>query len=144
MPVRNRAAEGAVLLQGAAARQAALALAELTRGVQLDVLAAAETFRGAREELALAAEAVSLHAQALEGEKSKFRLGTSTLFDVLFAEDALTGATVAEIGARQRLAAALARLRFLSGALADGDGAVDTRLLTAWDPSQPSPPPQSR
>jgi|GEM_PF-498955 len=134
VPVRNRAAEGAALQRDAAGRQAALELADLTRTVTLDVLAAAETFRSARAQLELAAEAVRLHAQALEGERSKFRLGTSTLFDVLFAEDALTGATLAEIGARQQLAGALARLRFQSGALtaADGGEAPDTRLLTAW------------
>lgn len=145
VPVRNRAAEGAALLRDAAGRQAALTLAELTRTISLDVLAAAETFRGAREELALATEAVSLHAQALEGERQKFRLGTSTLFDVLFAEDALTGATLAEIGARQRLAGALARLRFQSGALTlDGDAVVDSNLLTTWDPSTAASPPSPR
>ncbi|HEU4560656.1 MAG TPA: TolC family protein [Longimicrobium sp.] len=133
MPVRNRAAEGAALQRDAAGRQAALSLAELTRAVTLDVLAAAETFRGAQAELELAAEAVRLHAQALEGERSKFRLGTGTLFDVLFAEDALTGATLGEIAARQRVAAALVRLRFQSGALSAAEGAPDPRLLTAWD-----------
>lgn len=137
MPVRNRAAEGAALQRDAAGRQAALTLAELNRAVALDVLAAAETFKSAQAELELAAEAVRLHTQALEGERSKFRLGTGTLFDVLFAEDALTGATLGEIGARQRVAGALARLRFQSGALSGGEAAPDTRLLTAWDAPAP-------
>jgi outer membrane protein TolC len=135
VPVRNRAAEGAALQRDAAGRQAALTLAELTRTVTLDVLAAAETFRSAQAQLELAGEAVRLHAQALEGERSKFRLGTSTLFDVLFAEDALTGATLAEIATRQQLAGALARLRFQSGELAETrEGELpDPRLLTAWN-----------
>jgi outer membrane protein TolC len=137
VPVRNRAAEGLVLQRAAAGRQAGLEVAELTRTATLDVLTAAESLKSALAGLEQAAEAVRLHLQAVDAEKAKFRLGTSTLFDVLFAEDALTGATLGEIAARGRVAAALATLRFHSGALSGGEGGegVDAALLTTWRPA---------
>ncbi len=122
IPVRNHAAEGAALQRSAAERQSALQVAELARTVALDVLTASATLKSALAGLEQARQAARLHALAVEAEKSKFRLGTSTLFDVLFAEDALTGATLAELAARERVADALARLRFVSGRMAAGDG----------------------
>lgn len=119
IPVRNRGAEGAFLFRSAAARQSALQLAETRRTVTLDVLTAAASLRSALAGQAHAAEAARLHALAVEAEKARFRLGTSTLFDVLFAEDARTVATLAELAARQRVAGALARLRYETGGLAD-------------------------
>jgi outer membrane protein TolC len=138
IPVRNHAAEGAALQRSAAERQSALRVAELARTVALDVLTASATLRSALAGLEQARQAARLHALAVEAEKSKFRLGTSTLFDVLFAEDALTGATLAELAARERVAGALARLRFESGRMA-GDGGDGTDEAAAL--AGPSAPP---
>ena len=133
-PLGNRAAAGDALSRDAADRQAELRLAELERAIALDAASAAETLRRSREELELFAEARGLHESALDGEVRKFRLGTSTVFDVIFAEDALTSATLAEIDARRRFAVALARLRFQTGTLAGGDTGdeVDVGGLSAW------------
>ncbi|HVH13758.1 MAG TPA: TolC family protein [Longimicrobium sp.] len=122
LPLRNRAA-GGLALQGAVAEaQAALAFAELLRQVELDAAAAAETLRRSAEELAQFDEAARLHGRALESEQRRYQLGTSTIFDIINAEEGLTSATLAEIDARTRFAVSLARLRHATGTLvADGD-----------------------
>jgi outer membrane protein TolC len=105
----------------AADRTAEVAAAELTRKIELDAAAAAETFRRSTEELDLASEAIRLHASAVDGETRKFRLGTSTLFEVMAAEESLTAAKLTEIDGRARYATSLAQLRFEAGALVEGD-----------------------
>lgn len=122
-PLGNHAARGQALQGTAADRRAEIALAERERTVALDAAAAAETLGRAVQELEQFAEALRLHAAALDAETRKFRLGTATAFDVLFAEDALTAATLAELEARRGYAAALAQLRFETGTLVDADGA---------------------
>ncbi|HEX2095310.1 MAG TPA: TolC family protein [Longimicrobiaceae bacterium] len=121
LPLGNRAAGGEAMQTAAADREAEVAAAELTRKIELDAAAAAETFRRSIEELALASEAVRLHASAVEGETQKFRLGTSTLFEVMAAEESLTSATLIEIDSRVRYATSLAQLRFEAGTLIGGE-----------------------
>lgn len=129
-PLRNRLAGGQAAQSAAAEQQAALAYAELRRQVSLDAAAALETLRHAAEELELFGAAAQLHARAVESERLRYQLGTSTIFDIIGAEDALTSATLARIDARARYAAALARLRYETGTL---DGAADPAALTAWE-----------
>jgi outer membrane protein TolC len=131
-PVRNRLAGGLALQSAAAERQAALAYAELRRQVSLDAAAALETLQRSAEELAQFGEAARLHATSVDSEQLKYQLGTSTIFDIIAAEDGLTSATLAEIDARARYAAALARLRFETGTLAGAAGAAPD-ALTAWE-----------
>jgi outer membrane protein TolC len=120
-PVRNRLAGGLAMQSAAQEQQAALAYAELRRQVSLDAAAAVETLRLSAEELTLSGEAARLHATSVESERLRYQLGTSTIFDIIAAEDGLTSATLTQIDARARYAAALARLRYETGTLAAGD-----------------------
>jgi outer membrane protein TolC len=133
LPWQNREAAGRLMQAEAALRQAENELDEAGRQLALEAAAAAETLARSADELAQSAEAARLHAAAVQGEREKFRLGTSTLMDVLYAEDALTSATLAEIGGRQRYAQALARLRYQTGAL-QREGADDSAAagLVRW------------
>jgi outer membrane protein TolC len=131
-PLRNRLAGGLAQQSAAQERQSALAYAELRRQVSLDAAAALETLQRSAEELDQFGEAARLHALALESENLRFQLGTSTIFDIINAEDGLTSATLAEIEARSRYAAALARLRYETGTLAGAGGAA-AAVLTAWE-----------
>ncbi|HEX8271365.1 MAG TPA: TolC family protein [Longimicrobiaceae bacterium] len=114
---RGRAAQGRALLA-----QSDLAAAELLREVESAVRVAASAAAHARQELEISEGTAALYAASLESEKEKFRLGMSTLFEVLQAEDGLTGARVQRIGSRLRYAQAVARLRFESGTLLEWDG----------------------
>ena len=131
-PLRNRLAGGRTRQGLASERQAQLAYAELRRQVQLDAAAALETLQLSARELVLFGEAARLHAGALESEQRRYQLGTSTIFDIISAEDGLTSATLAEIDARTRYAVALARLRHETGTLLDGPS-VRLDALTAWE-----------
>lgn len=131
-PVRNRLAGGLAMQSAAQEQQAALAYAELRRQVALDAAAALETLQRSAEELAQFGAAARLHATSVESEQLKYQLGTSTIFDIIAAEDGLTSATLAEIDARARYAAALARLRYETGTLGSADG-TDPAALTAWE-----------
>jgi outer membrane protein TolC len=132
MPLRNRLADGRLLQGAAAEQQAALAYAELARQVELDAGAALLTLRLSAEELAQFGVAARLHADALDSEQRRYRLGTSTIFDIINAEEGLTDATLAEIDARARFAVSLARLRHVTGTLLGDDGAR-ADALTRWE-----------
>ncbi|HEX6041345.1 TolC family protein [Longimicrobium sp.] len=129
MPLRNRLADGQARQGYAAEQQAALAYAELRRQVELDAAAALETLQRSAEELVLFDEAARLHALSLESEQRRYQLGTSTIFDIINAEEGLTSATLSEIEARRTYAVSLARLRHETGMLLPG-GAPDARALT--------------
>jgi outer membrane protein len=131
-PVRNRLAGGLAMQSAVQERQAELAYAELRRQVSLDAAAALEALQLSAQELAQSGAAAGLHAASVESEQLKYRLGTSTIFDIITAQDALTSATLAEIDARARYAAALARLRYETGTLGSADG-IDPAALTAWE-----------
>lgn len=131
-PVRNRLAGGLAMQSAVQEQQAELAYAELRRQVSLDAAAALETLQLSAQELAQFGTAATLHESSVESEQLKYRLGTSTIFDIITAEDALTSATLAEIDARARYAAALARLRYETGTLG-GAGGIDPAALTAWE-----------
>ena len=137
LPLGNHAAGGAFLRSTAADRRAEIARDELAREIALAVATAAETLERTVEELRLSDEAVRLHTLSVESESQKFRLGTSTLFDVIQAEDGLTGATLSLISTQRRYAAALAQLRFQTGALVGGpEGSdVDFAGLSSWAPA---------
>ncbi|MBV9773401.1 MAG: TolC family protein [Gemmatimonadetes bacterium] len=113
----NRAAEGLALQSAADDQAAAVTERELTRSIALEADAATETLRRSAEELRETAESVRLSTTSVENERRKFRLGGSTLFDVLYAEDGLTSATLTRIDGELRHALALARLRFAAGTL---------------------------
>lgn len=128
----NREAEGLALQSAADEQDAAAAERELARRIALQAEAAAETLRRSAAELGQAVEAARLNSLAVENERRRFQLGGATLFDVLYAEDGLTSATLARIDGELRHAVALARLRAAAGSLAADPGA---------DPSSPTPPP---
>jgi outer membrane protein TolC len=115
MPLGNRTARGALEQSEAAREGATLAADDLARTVALRAAAAVETLARSGQELALADEAVRLHALQVDNETEKYRLGGSTLLDVITAQDGLTSATLSQVDGRLRYAVAAARLRFETG-----------------------------
>ncbi len=115
-PLGNRLAEGQVHRSMAEDRRAALAVEDLERQIALAVATSSQTLRRTAEESRLAVRAVRLFSTALEGERRKYQLGTATLFDVILAEDNLTGAQLGWINAQRRYAVAVAELLHQVGA----------------------------
>ncbi len=67
-------------------------------------------------------QATEAAAQTVKNEGSKFRLGSSTVIDVILSEDGLTNALLSDVAGRQAYATALNRLQFELGTLVAGSG----------------------
>ncbi|HET7584232.1 MAG TPA: TolC family protein [Gemmatimonadaceae bacterium] len=127
-PLNNRRALGQELQNASAYAQQRITREDLVRRISTDVLVTTQALQHSKAGLLASRQAVTLSEQSVENEKQKFRLGMSTLFDVILAEDGLTNARLSEITSEQSYAAAIARLRFATGTLVHVDGLhVDVR-----------------
>jgi outer membrane protein TolC len=127
-PLNNRRALGQELQNASAYAQQRITREDLVRRISTDVLVTTQALQHSKAGLLASRQAVTLSEQSVENEKQKFRLGMSTLFDVILAEDGLTNARLSEITSEQSYAAAIARLRFATGTLVHVDGLhIDVR-----------------
>jgi len=121
LPLLNSAARGQVVQRSAAQEQSDIARDDLRRriaaGVVVDLEAVAHTEAAMRE----SAEAVRLFEAGVQAVQRKFQLGSATLFDLIQAQDALTGALLSHVQSQRDHAVAIAALRFQSGRLVEGD-----------------------
>lgn len=129
----NNAAEGALAQRAAAHEQAAINYNSLVRTVSLAVEA---TFAGLIRnawQLKASTESVSIYRLSLENEKTKNRLGTSTILNVLNVNDSLRNARLAQVNNHLNYLTSLATLGYETGVLigeAAGASTVDlARLL---------------
>ncbi|HEY8535019.1 MAG TPA: TolC family protein [Vicinamibacterales bacterium] len=126
----DRAARGALLQQEAALEQARILETRLERQVATGVRVAAEALRRSVRALAEAGSAVAHYRRLVEAEKERHRLGASTLFDVILAEDALTSALLTEVSSRTSYAVAIAAFHFETGTLVNtADLSVSVQAL---------------
>jgi outer membrane protein TolC len=119
VPALNAAGRGRVAQSEALAAQQAIGREMVERQIASGVAVAAAGLRRSRQALRESQSAVTLYGETVANEKRKFQLGMSTLFDVIASEDALTNAMLAEINGLAGYAAAIAKLRFEAGLLAD-------------------------
>ncbi|MCC6318085.1 MAG: TolC family protein [Gemmatimonadaceae bacterium] len=120
-PVLNVGARGRLAQAEAIVRQQDVQLAEARRRAHASVRVAWSAVRASRASLQEASRSVSLYEETVENEMTKFRLGTSTLFDIINAEDALTAARLAAVSSQQAHAQAVVDLRFATGTLVSVD-----------------------
>lgn len=140
VPLQNRDAAGLELQQQARLRGAEVENGELRRQISIDATAATARLHAAAAQLKLAHEAALLYGQDVTSEVARFRMGVSTLFDLFFAEDALTSAALAELDAQLNYAIALARIRFETATLfteSDETAPVHVDGLLFWSPFPP-------
>jgi outer membrane protein TolC len=76
----------------------------------------------AGEQLKQADAAVKSYAVGLANERTKRRLGLSTLIDILSVEDRYNNALLSAVQARQAYASAIAQFRFEAGMLLTREG----------------------
>ena len=135
LPATNVGAHGRLAQADAYAEQQRLIFRETERRIASDVALAAAALRSGRLALIESRSAVALWATSVQSEQRKFRLGVSTIFDIIQAQDAHTNAQLGEIASAYGYAVAVARVRFATGTLLRRDGAGVTMewtdLLTA-------------
>ncbi|MCC7054304.1 MAG: TolC family protein [Gemmatimonadaceae bacterium] len=135
LPTRNLAARGTALQAEGVLRQSEIAERDIARQVEASVLVTAQGVTTRRAALREATLAVSLSRDALDNEMQRFRLASSTIFEVLQSQDALTNALLNEVNARVAYATAIADVRFAAGGFgASGRNAAERDAATAVTP----------
>jgi len=126
VPLGNNMARGLVVQRRSAYNRALIQTNDLTRTIASNVVLAVSVLRSRARELAKEQEAVRLYLKAVENEKEKRKLGTSTLIDVIETEDRLTRSLLNMIGQQSNYAIALIQLRFQTGTLISASHEDDT------------------
>lgn len=131
-PWRNNAAEGLLVTRFAGHDQAVARLREIERSIVPSLVTARVSLQRTAERYRETAAAAERYAASVHNERTKRRLGLSTLIDVITVQDRLDNAQLALLQLRQDYASLLAQVLFESGTLAARAGdefEVDVRAL---------------
>jgi outer membrane protein TolC len=135
LPTRNASARGEAVQSDALVRQAEIAARDLARQIETAVYVTAIGVTTRQSALREASRAVALSGEALDNERQRFRLSSSTIFEVLQSQDALTNALLNEVNARVAYATAIADVRFTIGHFAEvGQNAAQRAATSAVTP----------
>ncbi len=117
LPFGNNRAKGELAEAQANIRQAKLSSLSLTRTVRSQIMLTANELDRNSKALLETIKAVDSYREALLNEEKKFKLGFSTITDVITMEDRLNEARIKEVQERSMLAKTVANLRYESGTL---------------------------
>ncbi len=131
LPWNNSAARGTQRSAAATYDSATITLRDLQENIATSVPVAATALRRAVAQGIEVARAVKHYETALKNERTKRRLGNSTVIDVINVEDRLNDALLGEVAQRQNYANAVAQLRFELGSLIRHEGEEYRVLLNA-------------
>ncbi|MSU33815.1 MAG: TolC family protein [Pedosphaera sp.] len=120
-PFRNNAARGQVLQREAALVQNQLKTREVARQIATNVRTVGGELDRVVGELKSLREASNSFREAVQNEREKLGIGTSTIIDVMVTGDRLVTARLNEITVQARYAIALVRYRFETGQLISGN-----------------------
>ncbi|MBL6749810.1 MAG: TolC family protein [Nevskia sp.] len=130
IPFENSAARGAEQAAALAAENSRVDLAQARRAAGNGLAQALAALRTASATLEKAADAEARYKTAVENERTKRRLGLSTLIDVITIEDRYAAAVDNLVQARQARASAVARWYYEQALLVEVD---QERLLVRTD-----------
>ena len=111
------AARGAFLQRASAYDESTIRAAELERTIYLSVQSTLADLRRSALQVGESTEAVELYRITVENEKTKHRLGSSTLVDVLSVNDRYLVARLGHIAYWLNYITAMAKLNFETGAM---------------------------
>jgi outer membrane protein TolC len=132
VPLKNDQLMGRLAQRRATESRTMIDMQDLERTIGLAVLRNAGTLRDAIQQLELAAQAVRQYDQTVDDEQARFKLGESTLIDVIVTEQQATAARQALIAAAQGYAGLVATLRYEAGLIVEnpeGQASVTTASL---------------
>ena len=125
-PSRNQAAQGQLAQNVAALKQAELRSAQVAENITAAVSVEWDAVRTAIAQLKKARESVNSFQLALAAERERYRMGISSVVEVLTVEDALTTALINQVQAQLDFATAVTRLRLATGTLIAPDKPVQS------------------
>ncbi len=121
-PLSNNSARGELLQKQSEYEQYMIQTDDLIRNISSAVAVAANALRSKTGELMKSAEAIRLYQTAVDNEKQKFKLGVSTLIDLITIEDYLESSLLSNISKQLGYAQGLVSLRFETGTLISFEG----------------------
>ncbi len=116
-PYGNRYAQGQIGQAMAALTDLEIRANALRTEIAAGVTTSAEGLQRAAQLLAVSRDLVGHYTKALEAERTKRRLGMSTLIDVIAVEDRLQSTALADIDRRRNYAVSIVRLKHELGTL---------------------------
>ena len=116
-PWENSGARGSQRVAAADYDSMSIRVRDLQNAIAINVPVATAALRRAAAQCQEGAVAVRRYETTLKNERTKRRLGSSTVIDVINVEDRLNNSLFAEVGLRQAYANAIAQLRFELGNL---------------------------
>lgn len=138
-PFDNNAARGLYRQQAAIHDQSTLRAASSEREIGIGVQSALSDLMHSAALFRESGETVELYRIAVENEKTKHKLGTSTMIDVLSTHDRLLGARQNNVAYRLNTLSALARLNFETGTLLAGEASGQQSVRLERLVSVPTP-----
>jgi outer membrane protein len=118
-PPRRDSAFGAIAESNANYRQALITRTNVARTIASNVVSSMVNLVNAVQALQQSKQAVAAYQLAIVAEQEKFRMGLTSLVNVLTTEDNLIAATNSETAAHLAYANAIAALRFWTGTIVD-------------------------
>jgi len=122
VPLENNAALGSIQQQAASVTSQRIRINELGHSISNSIETSIFAMLRAVEQLREAEAAVKTYAAGLTNERTKRRLGLSTLINVLSVEERYNSALISVVQARQAYANAIAQFRFEASMLITRDG----------------------
>jgi outer membrane protein TolC len=120
-PIGNNTRKGRLYRLESLLRQNKINEDELKRSIESEVAVALSILKGSSDSYIEAVQASSQYEQALDSERQKYRLQTSTLLDLQQLEDKYTQALLNQIDAATAFAIAVIQLRRVSGSIVPPD-----------------------
>lgn len=118
-PVQNSLANGLVIQNQSLLKQAVYNIRQSEIGIYTNIETAVYELENTYDELIESQKAVSHYKKAINDEKEKYKLGISTIIDIINLEEKLTTANLNEISARYQFAAAIVALRYQTGKIVE-------------------------
>jgi len=128
VPLENHAARGQLRIQSAQTERSRLTYENAVEQIRNDVAVAINTLVQACAQLTQNRLAETMYRRAVDNEIERFRLGKSTILDVMDAQDRLNGALSSVVAAQATVAKSIVDLRYQSGLLIDADEGGSQRL----------------
>ena len=138
-PFENNAARGLYAQRQALHEETAIRSGDLARNIASGIMLAFSDLDRTAQEHVKAAQAAALYREAVESEREKLRIGTSTIIDVIILGDRLSNALLSEIDSLARYASTIVRLRFETGLLISSSPGKEVTLSVDDFSTVPSP-----
>ncbi len=123
-PIGNNVAAGQLTQSKASEQQSNLRYADIERNIDASVLTSVEAIRHAVKRIETSRESVNAFMAALSSQRERYRLGSSSVVEVLTLEDRLNTALLNQVQAELNYATALVQFRFAIGAIVDPEKPV--------------------